>query len=98
MAMDSGDLPAIISGVGLLVGTVFTGFIGLGHRRTRLDRETQDENEAYHRWHPRIVRAVVLLRARIGATVGVEEPDGIDELIEFPPPRPKHAREVPDES
>jgi hypothetical protein len=92
--MNAGDLPAIIGAVGLLVGTVFTGFVGLGQRRTRLDRETVEENEQYHRWQPRVLRAVALLRARIGATVGVEEPDGIDELIEFPPPRPKHAREV----
>jgi hypothetical protein len=92
--MDSGDMPAIIGAVGLVIGTVFTGFIGLGQRRTRLDRETVEENEQYHRWQPRVLRAVALLRARIGATVGVEEPDGLDALIEFPPPRPKHVREV----
>lgn len=90
--MSSGDLPAIIGAIGLLVGTVFTGIVGLGQRRTRLDRETLDENEAYHRWHPRMVRAVTVLRAVIAATPGVTEPPEIEELIEWPPPRPKHAR------
>lgn len=90
--MRSGDLPAIIGAIGLLIGTIFTGIVGLGQRRTRLDRETLDENDAYHRWHPRMMRAVTLLRATISAAPGVTEPAGIDELVDWPPPRPKHAR------
>lgn len=92
--MNTGDLPSIIGAIGLLVGAVFTGVVGLGQRRTRLDRETLDENEQYHRWQPRVLRAVAMLRARIAGTVGIEEPDGIDDLIGFPPPAPraKHSR------
>ena len=90
--MRSGDLPAIIGAFGLLIGTVFTGIVGLGQRRTRLDRETLDENDAYHRWHPRVLRAVTVLRATIAASPTAVEPAEIDELIEWPPPRPKHAR------
>lgn len=92
MAVNSGDLPAIIGAFGLLVGTVFTGIVGLGQRRTRLDRDTLDENEQYHRWRPRALRAVALLRGTIGASPHVEEPPGIDELLAWPPPAPKHAR------
>lgn len=91
--MDAGDVPSIIGGVSLLVGTVFTGWIGVGQRRTRLDQETLDENADYHRWRPRVLRAVTLLRSAISVAPGVDEPAGIDELLQWPPPQTrKHAR------
>lgn len=90
--MNSGDLPAIIGAIGLVIGTVFTGLIGLNARRTRLDQETLDELVDYHTWHPRMRRAVVLLRATIAECPQASEPNGIDELIQWPPPRPRHVR------
>jgi hypothetical protein len=90
--VNSGDLPAIIGAVSLTIGTVFTGIVGVGQRRTRLDQDTLDENDDYHRWRPRVLRAVTLLRSVISMTPGVDEPDGIDELLSWPPPSPKHRR------
>lgn len=90
--MTSGDLPAIIGAFGLLIGTVFTGLVGLGQRRTRLDQELIEENRDYHRWQPRVLRAVALLRSTIAASPDVTEPTGVDDLIEWPPPKPRHAR------
>lgn len=91
--MDAGDVPSIIGAVSLAIGTIFTGYIGVGQRRTRLDQETLDENADYQRWHPRVLRAVTMLRAVISSVPGVDEPAGIDDLLQWPPPQPgKHAR------
>lgn len=87
------DLPAIIGAVSLLIGAVFTGLIGLGQRRSRIDQETLAELDDYHRWHPRVRRALVLLRATIADSPNMTEPDGIDALIRWPPPRPRHIRD-----
>lgn len=89
--MSSGDLPAIIGAIGLVIGTVFTGLVGLGQRRTRLDQEILDEVSAYRRWHPRVMRGVALLRATV-AQSDKDEPPTVEDLIEWPPPKPKHAR------
>jgi len=86
------DLPAIIGAVALLIGGVFTGLIGLDQKRKRVDAETLDELADYHRWHPRVRRALVLLRATVADSPQAEEPDGIDDLIQWPPPKPKHSR------
>lgn len=90
--MSSGDLPAIIGAIGLLIGTVFTGLVGLGQRRTRLDQETLDELDAYQRWRPRVRRAIVALRATIADCPDVTEPDEVADLIQWPPPKPRHSR------
>jgi hypothetical protein len=84
------DLPAIIGAVSLLIGAVFTGLIGLSQRRSRIDRETLDELDDYHRWHPRVRRALVMLRATIAEST-MTEPDGIDALVRWPPPKPRHS-------
>lgn len=88
------DLPAIIGAIGLLIGTVFGGIAALDRRRARISDDDVAELEDYHRWHPRMRRAVVLLRASIAGSVDAVEPDGIDDLISWPPPRvkPKHSR------
>ncbi|HEY9415276.1 MAG TPA: hypothetical protein VIQ30_10985 [Pseudonocardia sp.] len=95
------DLPAIIGGLSLLVGAIFTGLIGLDQRRKRLDQDVLNENDDYHRWRPLVRRAIVALRDRL-AEHGIPEPEGIDDLIEWPPPRPKgrHAKgdEIVDDS
>lgn len=90
--MSSGDLPSIIGAIALLIGGVFTGLIGLDQKRKRIDQETLEELENYHQWHPRVRRAVVLLRAAISDCPQAVEPDGIQDLIQWPPPKPKHAR------
>jgi hypothetical protein len=92
--VSSGDLPAIIGALGLLIGTVFGGIATLDRRRVRASGEDAAELEDYHRWHPRMVRAVVLLRATVAGAQGVVEPDGIDDLVQWPParPKPKHSR------
>lgn len=88
------DLPAIIGAIGLLIGTVFGGLAALDRRRARLDDEDEAELEDYHRWHPKVLRAVVLLRATIANCPQAVEPDGIEDLMQWPPtrPRPKHSR------
>jgi hypothetical protein len=88
------DLPAIIGAIGLLIGTVFGGIAALDRRRTRLDDEDAAELEDYHRWHPKVLRAVVLLRATIANCPQAVEPPGVDDLIAWPPERhrPKHSR------
>lgn len=88
------DLPAIIGAIGLLIGTVFGGLAALDRRRSKLDDEAAAELDDYHRWHPRIVRAVVSLQAVIAGTPDATEPDGITELVKWPPPvpKPKHSR------
>lgn len=90
------DLPAIIGALGLLIGTVFGGIAALDRRRARLDGEDAAELEDYHRWHPKVLRAVVLLRATIANCPEATEPAGVDELVAWPPARPraKHSREV----
>lgn len=82
------DLPAIIGAVALLIGGVFTGLIGLDQKRKRVDQETLAELDDYHRWHPRVRRALVLLRATVADCPQVVEPAGIDDLVAWPPPRP----------
>lgn len=88
------DLPAIIGAFGLLIGTVFGGIAALDRRRARLDGEDAAELEDYHRWHPRVLRAVVLLRATIANCPQAVEPGGIEDLVQWPPerPRPKHSK------
>lgn len=89
------NLPAIIGGLSLLVGAIFTGIIGLGQRRTRLDLDTVDEVEDYRRWRPRVRRAIVELRDVL-AEYGIPEPEDIDDMIQFPPPKilPRHLRQI----
>lgn len=95
--MSTGDLPAIIGAFGLLIGTVFTGIIGLGQRRTRLDRETLEELEQYRVWRPRVRRAVVILQDLL-AVAKVPEPAGLQDLLEFPPPQQaRHSKGGPDD-
>lgn len=95
--MSTGDLPAIIGAIGLLIGTVFTGIIGLGQRRTRLDRETLEELEQYRVWRPRVRRAVVILQDLL-AVAKVPEPAGLQDLLEFPPPQQaRHSKGGPDD-
>lgn len=89
--ISTGDLPAIIGAVGLLVGTVFTGIIGLGQRRTRIDGETLEELEHRRDWQPRARRAVVMLREVIAELKGTEPPE-VASLLKYPPPTAKHAR------
>lgn len=92
--MNSGDLPAIIGAVGLLVGTVFGGIAALDRRRGARDGDAAAELEDYQRWHPRVVRALTLCRAVIAATDGAAEPEAVAELAKWPPPAhpAKHSR------
>lgn len=92
--MSSGDLPAIIGGIALVIGTVFTGIAGLDARRNRRDADAAEDYANLQRWYPRVLRAVVLLRGAIARHRDLTEPDGIDDLLAFPPPKPKHSREV----
>lgn len=89
------DLPAIIGGLSLLVAAVFGGLAQLEARRSRRDKDVAMELLERQAWSPRVLRAVTMLRDTL-ARFGVEEPDGIAELIEFPPPKPKHLRTVED--
>lgn len=88
------DLPAIIGGMALLITAIFGGLAGLEARRGRRDADVAEELALRQRWSPRVLKALTMLRDTL-ARFGVEEPDGIDDLIEYPPPsRAKHAREV----
>lgn len=92
------DLPAIIGGLALLITAVFGGLAGLEARRGRRDADVAEELALRQRWSPRVLRAVTMLRDAM-ALARVAEPDGIDELLEYPPPvKAKHAREVPSDA
>lgn len=87
------DIPQIIGGVSLLVGTVFTGWAAVDNRRQKRDADSAEDYANLQRWYPRALRAFTLLTAMLGRA-GVAVPAEVDELIEFPPPRAKHARGV----
>lgn len=85
------DLPAIIGGIALLIGTVFTGLAGLDIRRRRMEQEDREEYEALQRWRPRVRRAVVALLDKL-AEHRIAPPPEVEALMVFPPPKPKHAK------
>jgi hypothetical protein len=89
------DLPSIIGGLALLITAVFGGLAGLEARRGRRDAEVAEELEQRQRWSPRVLRAVTMLRDAFARIPGAVEPEGIDDLIAYPPPaKSKHAREM----
>lgn len=90
------DLPAIIGGLAVLLTAIFGGLAQLEVKRSKRDSDSAVELAERQAWSPRVLRAVTMLRDTIARATGVTEPDGIDELIAFPPPKPKHLRAVED--
>lgn len=81
--MSGADWGPLLTGVGLIVGAVFTGLIGLRNvpRGTSHERKLLDQ---YDIWRPRVRRVVTNLRDLL-AEHRIPEPDGIDEEMRFPP-------------
>lgn len=88
------DIPQIIGGFSVLVATIFTGWATVDNRRQKKDADAAAELADRQRWSPRVLRAVTILREAFARIPGAVEPPGIDELLVFPPPKPKHARDV----
>lgn len=79
------QLPAIIGAIGLLIGTVFGGLATLQNRANQLDAKSAKRLEQYERWRP-AVRALVADLRDLLAAHKVPEPDGVDDVLRFPPP------------
>lgn len=94
--MSAGDLPAIIGAVAVLVTGVFGGLAQLDARRRRRDADSAEDYANLQRWYPRAMRAFTLLSGLVGRLGGVV-PAEAEELIAFPPPKPKHASVSDDE-
>lgn len=82
--MSSADLPQILGGLALLIGTVFTGLAGLAAARDKMSQRDRQRLEQYEDWRP-IVRRVVSELRGILSDHRIPEPPGIDEAMRFPP-------------
>lgn len=82
--MNASELGALISGVALLIGAVFTGLVSLKNASHTVHGRDQERLEQYERWRPKIRRLVAELRDLL-ADHRIPEPPGIDETMRFPP-------------
>jgi len=82
--MNASELGALVSGVALLIGAVFTGLVSLKNASHTVHGRDQERLEQYERWRPRIRRLVAELRDLL-ADHQIPEPSGVDEVLRFPP-------------
>ena len=82
--MSSADLPQILGGLALLIGTVFTGLAGLAAARDKMSQRDRQRLEQYEDWRPVVRRVVSELRG-ILSDHRIPEPPGIDDAMRFPP-------------
>lgn len=86
--MSSADLPQIIGGLALLIGTVFTGVAAVTNARDKVSQRDRKRLEQYEEWRPIVRRVVAELRG-ILADHRIPEPAGLDEQLRFPPANEK---------
>jgi hypothetical protein len=82
--MNSADLPQIIGGIALLVGTVFTGIAGLSTARDRMSKRERKRLDQLEDWRVIARRVIAELRG-ILSDHRIAEPEDLDELLKFPP-------------
>lgn len=82
--MSSADIPQIIGGIALLIGTVFTGIAGLSAARDRMSKRERKRLEQLEDWRVIARRVIAELRG-ILSDHRIPEPDGLDEQLRFPP-------------
>lgn len=82
--MTSADLPQIIGGLALLVGTIFTGIAGVTTARDRMIRRDKKRLDQLEDWRVTARRVVAELRG-ILSDHRIPEPPGLDETLRFPP-------------
>lgn len=82
--MNATDLAAVLGGMSLLVGGVFTGLIGYKNAQNNWHRRDAERLEQYETWRPKMRRLVADLRSLL-SDHRIPEPPGIDETLRFPP-------------
>lgn len=80
----SENLPAILGAVAVVIGAISTLVLGWQARGNRLDAASTRRLAQYEVWRPSVVRLVSDLRALLGQH-RIQEPDGIDAVLKFPP-------------
>lgn len=83
------NLPAILGAVAVVIGAVSTLVLGLQGRLNRLDAASAKRLAQYEVWRPSVVRLVSDLRTLL-AKNQLDEPDGIDAVLKFPPDEVTH--------
>jgi hypothetical protein len=78
------DVSALVASLALLLTAFFTGLSSLQRKKNDLGAEDALRLEQYERWRPRIRILVAELRDLL-ASHRIPEPDGIDEVLRFPP-------------
>lgn len=82
--MSASELGALVSGLALLVGAVFTGLVSLKNATNKIHGRDAERLDQYERWRPKIRRLVADLRTLL-SDHQIPEPPGVDETLRFPP-------------